>query len=216
MNATNVLTFSKFAAACGALIVLATAASAQTVRDIAPLKATTVAPIQTTKLLPPPVPNGVRYDSRQVGQNRAGSDYRSFDIAPPAATAGFAAQDLAGQCAQQCQSESQCKAWTLTKPGVIGTNARCWLKSSIPAINADSNQTSGVVLRASQSDVDMPGFDIKVTYSQSTDECVKVCSQTSGCLAWSFNNKVCRVKNEVSMPVQKSGYSSGRVQINPN
>jgi hypothetical protein len=58
----------------------------------------------------------------EVNVDRRGSDYRNFplDIADPA------------QCWAQCELESQCVAWTYVNPGVQGTQARCWLKNSVP------------------------------------------------------------------------------------
>lgn len=71
----------------------------------------------------------VRADSLiEPGIDRAGGDYRSFDI-------GNA--DLRDTpelvCRDACRKESQCRAWTYVKIGVQGPKARCWLKTSVPA-----------------------------------------------------------------------------------
>jgi hypothetical protein len=66
--------------------------------------------------------------------NRAGSDYRSFDLvsADPAL------------CEKTCAQETKCGAWTYVKPGVQGPKARCWLKNAVPAAKRDACCVSGV------------------------------------------------------------------------
>lgn len=54
--------------------------------------------------------------------NRAGSDYRYFDMMKSSPTA----------CEDACATDSQCKAWTYVRPGVRGPFARCWLKNTVP------------------------------------------------------------------------------------
>ena len=66
--------------------------------------------------------------------NRAGSDYRSFDLP----------QASPQMCSNACAGESACQAYTYVKPGVQGPNAKCWLKSSVPAASANDCCVSGV------------------------------------------------------------------------
>lgn len=70
----------------------------------------------------------------ESNMDRAGSDYKSFDLAS-------AQPDL---CLAACAKEANCKAYTYVKPGVQGSRARCWLKSGVPAITSNTNCTSGV------------------------------------------------------------------------
>jgi uncharacterized membrane protein len=81
--------------------------------------------------------SGVK-DGIEPGINRAGGDYRSFDV-------GNA--DLRDHpelsCQIACRKEAQCKSWTYVKIGVQGPKAKCWLKSSIPAASANACCTSG-------------------------------------------------------------------------
>lgn len=74
----------------------------------------------------------------EQGIDRAGSDYRNFEI-------GNA--DLRDQpelaCRAACRKEAQCKAWTYVKPGIQGANARCWLKTAIPIARVNNCCTSG-------------------------------------------------------------------------
>ena len=77
--------------------------------------------------------------SLEFGTNRPGSDYRNFDI-------GNA--DLRDQpellCKTACQNEAQCRSWTYVKPGIQGPKARCWLKSAVPAAQANNCCISGL------------------------------------------------------------------------
>lgn len=66
--------------------------------------------------------------------NRAGSDYRYFEL-----DAGASA------CEQACVADGACNAFTWVKPGVQGARARCWLKNRVPGASRDSNCVSGVV-----------------------------------------------------------------------
>ena len=70
----------------------------------------------------------------EYGVNRAGSDYRAFEL-----DAGAAA------CEQACVADGACNAFTWVKPGVQGARARCWLKNRVPGASRDSNCVSGVV-----------------------------------------------------------------------
>jgi hypothetical protein len=70
----------------------------------------------------------------EVGVNRPGSDYRSFEMR----------QADAKLCQQACTEDQQCRAWTYVKPGVQGNTARCWLKNAVPNPQPDDCCTSGV------------------------------------------------------------------------
>ncbi|MFC6742263.1 PAN domain-containing protein [Methylobacterium tardum] len=65
--------------------------------------------------------------------DRPGSDYKSFDI-----------QAAASGCADACQRDSACAAWTYVKPGIQAASARCWLKNKIPDANNNNCCTSGI------------------------------------------------------------------------
>jgi hypothetical protein len=54
--------------------------------------------------------------------DRAGGDYRSFETTP----------DATGKaCADACQAENRCRAWTYVRPGYLGPAARCYLKNQL-------------------------------------------------------------------------------------
>ncbi len=76
-------------------------------------------------VLPPPEP----------ATDRPGGDYRTIDMR----TANEA------DCRLDCVADSKCKAYTYVKPGVQAPQARCWLKSSVPAPRANGCCASGVI-----------------------------------------------------------------------
>jgi hypothetical protein len=82
---------------------------------------------------------GVGFSSGLVetNVNRFGQDYRSFEM-------GEARPEL---CREACIHEAQCRAFSYVKPGVLGTQARCYLKSGVPAPVPDAGSDSGVIPR---------------------------------------------------------------------
>jgi hypothetical protein len=73
---------------------------------------------------------------REFSIDRAGGDYRSFDIAPDATGAS---------CAQACQADGKCRAFTYVRPGYTGAAARCYLKDRITRPRRKPCCISGVV-----------------------------------------------------------------------
>jgi PAN domain len=68
--------------------------------------------------------------------DRAGGDYRSFDVtADPGDKA----------CAAACQAESRCRAWTYRRPGYGTAAAHCYLKDAIKPPRHRPCCISGVV-----------------------------------------------------------------------
>lgn len=66
--------------------------------------------------------------------DRPGADYRHFEL-PQAAPE---------PCRDACAGDPQCQAFTYVKPGVQGSNARCWLKHAVPPAGPSSCCVSGV------------------------------------------------------------------------
>jgi PAN domain-containing protein len=67
--------------------------------------------------------------------DRPGMDYRSFDLTSPDP----------GKCEYTCYLENwKCRAWTYVEPGVQGPQARCWLKSGVPAAVKNTHCRSGI------------------------------------------------------------------------
>jgi hypothetical protein len=68
--------------------------------------------------------------------DRAGGDYRSFEVA----------DDPDGKaCAAACQAESRCRAWTYRRAGYGATAPRCYLKDAIKPPRHRPCCISGVV-----------------------------------------------------------------------
>jgi hypothetical protein len=68
--------------------------------------------------------------------DRAGGDYRTFETEP----------EPKGQaCADACQAETRCRAWTYRRPGYGTVGARCYLKNVIKPPRRRPCCISGVV-----------------------------------------------------------------------
>jgi len=79
-----------------------------------------------------------RSDPIEIGIDRIGGDYRSFELAP----------DPSGKsCAAACTGETQCRAWTYARPGYFGpsTSASCFLKDRVTRPQHRPCCISGVV-----------------------------------------------------------------------
>lgn len=148
--------------------------------------------------------------------DRPGGSYSSFDLSSPSPIL----------CQQACAVDPKCQSFTYVKPDVQGTNARCWLKNSVPSAKEDSCCVSGVKndqQSGSQSisleyNTDRPGgsynsFDLS---SPSPILCQQACSADLKCQAFSYvnpgiqgPNARCWLKNSVSAPVSSSCCVSG-------
>ncbi|WP_375769215.1 PAN domain-containing protein [Archangium gephyra] len=66
--------------------------------------------------------------------DRMGGDYTSFDLSSADPTL----------CSTACDNDTSCLAYTYVKPGIQGTNARCWLKGVVPTATTSTCCISGV------------------------------------------------------------------------
>ena len=63
-----------------------------------------------------------RYGMREFSIDRLGGDYRNMEVPP----------DATGEpCKVACDADTACRAWTYTRPGYIGPDARCLLKDRV-------------------------------------------------------------------------------------
>lgn len=83
----------------------------------------------------------------ETNTDRPGMDYNSFDLSS-------ANPSL---CEQACNSDPDCRAFTYVKPGVQGTNARCWLKNGIPTAAPNDCCDSGVKGSTGVASIDLTG-----------------------------------------------------------
>ena len=68
--------------------------------------------------------------------DRFGGDFRSLDVTPEAS---------GRPCAQACEADGKCRAWTYVRPGYIGSKAHCFLKDKITRPRSKPCCVSGVV-----------------------------------------------------------------------
>ncbi|WP_315835755.1 PAN domain-containing protein [Bradyrhizobium prioriisuperbiae] len=72
----------------------------------------------------------------EMSTDRFGGDYRSFELK---------ASDGDEGCRQACEGDNKCRAWTYSRPGYVGKDARCFLKSQIKPPRRKPGFASGVV-----------------------------------------------------------------------
>ena len=96
------------------------------------------------RTLPVPTPSAPRHadptvqmSEREDAKDRRGGDYLCFDVRT----------DHIEDCEAACKAEMRCAAWTYVKPAVISPNARCCLKSVIPAASDNACCVSGTKIR---------------------------------------------------------------------
>lgn len=81
------------------------------------------------------IPPVLSSSASEFSIDRMGGDYRNFDTAP----------DPTGRvCADACQHESRCRAWSYSRPGYAGP-ARCYLKDRVTRPRHAPCCVSGVV-----------------------------------------------------------------------
>jgi hypothetical protein len=68
--------------------------------------------------------------------DRFGGDYRAFEMPP---------NPKGKACADACQSEERCRAWTYRRPGYGASVARCFLKDAVKPPRRRPCCISGVV-----------------------------------------------------------------------
>jgi hypothetical protein len=77
-----------------------------------------------------------RHGAREFSIDRTGGDYRDLEV--PA--------DPNGEpCKAACDAEAQCRAWTYARPGYVGPEARCFLKSHVMPPRHKACCVSGVI-----------------------------------------------------------------------
>jgi hypothetical protein len=77
-----------------------------------------------------------RSNAAEFGIDRTGGDYRHFDTPP---------QPDGDSCAAACKGDSRCRAWTYSRPGYMGPQAHCFLKSRVTRPRKKPCCISGVV-----------------------------------------------------------------------
>ncbi|MBI5130300.1 MAG: PAN domain-containing protein [Rhodopseudomonas palustris] len=68
--------------------------------------------------------------------DRFGGDYRNFELKN---------NEGDESCKAACEQDNKCRAWTYARPGIVGRNARCFLKNQIKPPRRKPGFFSGVV-----------------------------------------------------------------------
>jgi hypothetical protein len=87
--------------------------------------------------LPESMSSQASMSEREHDKDRFGGDYFSFDIKT----------DHIEDCEGACKGDTKCAAWTYVKPGLQGPQARCYLKSVVPAVSDNVCCVSGTKIR---------------------------------------------------------------------
>ena len=122
--------------------------------------------------------------SIEYNTNRYGGDYTGFQLST-------ADPEL---CRTACANDAACLAYTYVKPGIQGTNARCWLKNVVPSSSGNSCCVSGVKetpptvtmepgMNRYGSDYD--GFDLATA---DPELCRTACLNDTNCRAYTYVN----------------------------
>jgi hypothetical protein len=156
----------------------------------------------------------------QEGFDRPGADYqrRLLLSADPK------------DCAQRCERDRRCQAWSFSWPTASGERAMCALKTSVPAPAESAGHVSGVrgasVVEPRSGEFenfidryggDYRNFEMKTDASAS--QCKEACHGDPKCRAWTFaragfvgSAPRCFLKSEVKPPRRKPCCIAGVVR----
>jgi hypothetical protein len=156
----------------------------------------------------------------QTGFDRPGGDYTSFWVrgGDPAT------------CAERCDSDARCRAWSFAYPTMRGQRAMCWLKADVPARVEDACCVSGVrgggVIESRGGDhefgIDRVGGDYRhfdIPTGGDANSCASACEGEARCRAWSYvrpgyqgPSGRCYLKSRITPPRRKPCCVSGVVR----
>ncbi|MDO8878522.1 MAG: PAN domain-containing protein [Pseudolabrys sp.] len=156
----------------------------------------------------------------QSGFDRRGGDYQRFDIRSGDPQV----------CAEACERDSRCKAWTFSYPRTANALATCWLKNKVPPRNDDKCCVSGVrgagVIAPRQGPVefgiDRLGGDFRdfeTPPEPAGAACNAACEADNKCRAWTYvrpgyigASARCFLKDRITRPRAKPCCISGVVR----
>jgi hypothetical protein len=161
------------------------------------------------------------FDARaQSGFDRPGNDYMNFTVRSGDPQV----------CAQRCDRDSRCRAWSFAYPGVVGPRAMCWLKRAVPARVENPCCVSGVrgggVIEPRNDGVEF-GFDrlggdyrsFETTPHADGKLCADACGGDNRCRAWTYvrpgyagGAARCYLKSRVTPPRRRPCCISGVVR----
>ncbi|HYW72805.1 MAG TPA: PAN domain-containing protein [Pyrinomonadaceae bacterium] len=198
MRAAGLILILMVAVLAGALVLTQTPAPAR-----AALLAHLALPFQAT---------GITFEA---DTNRAGSDYRDFDI-----------QADPNACRAECWKDATCKSFTYVKPGTQGQYAHCWLKSAVPNGSANTCCVSGYKTGGDSNpslevDVNRRGGDYQDFELRSNNpyDCRTACANDGRCASFTYvrpsffgPNSHCFLKGSVPNATQEGCCISGVVR----
>lgn len=123
---------------------------------------------------------GGDYASVEPNTNRPGSDYRDFTMVTIDPN----------KCAEVCEQDSKCRAYTYVPPGYQGPDPRCWLKDSVPNAVTAKGMVSGITNSPMPQtmNINRPGKDY-TNFALNQPEpirCAKACAGDSRCKAYTY------------------------------
>jgi PAN domain len=156
----------------------------------------------------------------QTGFDRPGGDYTSFTVrgGDPAT------------CAERCDRDPRCRAWSFAYPTTRLPRATCWLKADVPARVEDACCVSGVrgggVIEPRGGDrefgIDRVGGDYRNLETPADDNgmaCATACRGEARCRAWTYfrpgyhaPSARCYLKSRITPPRRKPCCVSGVVR----
>jgi hypothetical protein len=156
----------------------------------------------------------------QTGFDRPGGDYTSFTVrgGDPAT------------CAERCDRDPRCRAWSFAYPTTRLPRATCWLKTDVPARVEDACCVSGVrgggVIEPRGGDrefgIDRVGGDYRNLETPADDNgiaCAAACRGEARCRAWTYvrpgyhaPSARCYLKSRITPPRRKPCCVSGVVR----
>jgi hypothetical protein len=163
--------------------------------------------------------------SVSAAQAQSGFDRRGGDYSSAPATSGDPAE-----CAERCEQDSKCRAWSFSYPATARTRATCWLKNRVTPPQQDNCCVSGVRGSAviepreveTEFSIDRVGGDYRdfvVTVDPRGAACRSACEGDNKCRAWTYVRPGyigvvprCYLKSEIKPPRRKPCCISGVVR----
>jgi hypothetical protein len=155
----------------------------------------------------------------QVGFDRPGRDYYSFAVrsGDPAV------------CANRCDRDTRCRAWSFVYPSSASPRAMCWLKSTVPARVENNCCVSGVSGSGvvpprgnNEFEIDRVGGDYRnfeVPAGATEAACAEACNKETRCRAWTYlrpgygtASARCYLKSRITPPRKRPCCVSGVVR----
>jgi hypothetical protein len=156
----------------------------------------------------------------QAGFDRPGGDYSNAPVR----------SGDPRSCAQRCERDNRCRAWSFSYPRTTAREATCWLKNRVTPAKEDSCCVSGVRGAAvvepnigpREYSIDRHGGDYKsldVATDATGESCAKLCQADGKCRAFTYlrpgygsGSARCYLKDRITKPRRKPCCISGVIR----